>query len=219
MSRKAKLTFETESGEFASILRELMRTRGLTQTVVADGIGMTRQAISLYTTGQSTPDINTLFKMADFFCVSSDYLIGRTRAAAPDNFIQEVVARYGLSEAALKFLEQLNTPIDNDDDSVDVETEKLIYPIMKEAGKKQALSMLNDLLTAPTEDGWETYGSQILITLYKYCRYKFKDMKLQHYDVLEGSYSTLTAEKQRLLEIMELNNIIARLRDKLTREG
>ena len=60
---------------FSLRLRELMDSTGTTQTVLAEAIGMTRQAVSLYAKGKSTPNIGTLMKIADFFGVSYDYLL------------------------------------------------------------------------------------------------------------------------------------------------
>lgn len=101
MPRKAKQTNETEKEAFPTVLRELIAEKSLTQGSVAEGIGMTRQVVSLYTTGQSTPDINTLSKMADYFGVSCDYLLGRTDIKSPDITIKEMHKKTGLSEYAI----------------------------------------------------------------------------------------------------------------------
>lgn len=104
MPRKEKQASETEKEVFPTILRGLMSERKLTQNDVAQGIGMTRQVISLYCMGQSTPDINTLSKMADFFDVSCDYLLGRTTLQTPDVVVQDICKRTGLSERAIEVL-------------------------------------------------------------------------------------------------------------------
>jgi transcriptional regulator with XRE-family HTH domain len=104
MPRKKKRTHETESGVFPTILKKLMDEKKLKQGDVAEGIGMTRQAISLYTTGQSTPDINTLSKMAYYFGVSCDYLVGRTNITSFDVDVQQTCASTGLSETSVGIL-------------------------------------------------------------------------------------------------------------------
>jgi hypothetical protein len=55
-----------------------------------------------------------IITLAEQLNVSCDYLLGRSRAAAPDEFIQKVVERYGLSEEALQTLERLNAPLNID---------------------------------------------------------------------------------------------------------
>lgn len=48
-----------------------------TQRQVAKALGVTPQAISFYERGLREPSIDELIKMADFFEVSIDYLVGR----------------------------------------------------------------------------------------------------------------------------------------------
>ena len=49
----------------------------VTQKAVADYIGLSRQAYAHYEFGDRYPDLKTLCKLADFFVVSVDYLLGR----------------------------------------------------------------------------------------------------------------------------------------------
>lgn len=82
MPRKSEPRCTTEQQVFPSRLRELMEKRGVNQKELAAIIGMRPQTVSLYTGGQSTPDINCLRKIAEYFRVSADWLIG---LADPDN--------------------------------------------------------------------------------------------------------------------------------------
>lgn len=58
-------------------LKQIMAETGVTQQQVADGIGMSLQAINNYIHDKREPNIATLIKLADYFGVSVDYLIGR----------------------------------------------------------------------------------------------------------------------------------------------
>ena len=49
----------------------------VTHKAVADYIGLSRQAYAHYEFGDRYPDLKTLCKLADFFGVSVDYLLGR----------------------------------------------------------------------------------------------------------------------------------------------
>lgn len=48
-----------------------------TQEEIAKCLGISRARYSHYENGRSEPDIQTLKKLADFFKVTTDYLIGR----------------------------------------------------------------------------------------------------------------------------------------------
>lgn len=113
MSRKAEPAYITEKGAFPSNLRELMEERQTTQKKLADVIGMRPQTVSLYVTGQSVPDINCLNKIAEFFNVSADWLIGRPNCPKAVNADARAVMKYtGLSEAAVSWLNSLRGEAD-----------------------------------------------------------------------------------------------------------
>lgn len=58
-------------------LKEVMEVRGKSQTEVARDLGLTAQAVSNYANGYREPDFETLIRLADYFDVTADYLIGR----------------------------------------------------------------------------------------------------------------------------------------------
>ena len=62
--------------ELGKILKELRKEKGLTQTALADILCTTQDSISLWELGKSFPDIPTLIKIAKFFEVSTDYMLG-----------------------------------------------------------------------------------------------------------------------------------------------
>lgn len=63
---------------FPAALRALMEDRNISQKDLADLLGKTRQAVSLYCIGESAPDLEALVKIAQFFNTSTDYLLGLT---------------------------------------------------------------------------------------------------------------------------------------------
>ena len=63
--------------EFKNALRQLRIEYGWTQKDVADRLGTTKAAISMYENGRREPTFETLEKLADLFNVDTDYLIGR----------------------------------------------------------------------------------------------------------------------------------------------
>ena len=62
----------------ADRLRQLRAQEKKTQQQVADYLGITRPAYTAYEKGNRTPDYDLLTKIADYFGVSTDYLLGRT---------------------------------------------------------------------------------------------------------------------------------------------
>jgi transcriptional regulator with XRE-family HTH domain len=63
---------------FAERLKMLRINKKLSQSEFGNYFGLTKQSISNYENGGSTPYPATLEKMAEFFNVSTDYLLGRT---------------------------------------------------------------------------------------------------------------------------------------------
>ncbi len=58
-------------------IRKLRTERGITQKELADGLGISPQSVSRWEKGQAYPDMEMLPKLADFFHVSVDELMGR----------------------------------------------------------------------------------------------------------------------------------------------
>lgn len=67
-------------------------------------LGCSIQAINQYKLGISRPSLENLCKIADFYGVSTDYLLGRTETSNPDPKIQEICEYTGLSEHAVSVL-------------------------------------------------------------------------------------------------------------------
>lgn len=59
-------------------LKELRKKKGISQQRLATDLNTTQNTISRYETGEREPGIDDLTKIADYFNVSVDYLLGRT---------------------------------------------------------------------------------------------------------------------------------------------
>ena len=59
-------------------LKNLRLQSGVTQKVVAKGIGVDEVSFQRFEYGTSRPRLENIIKLADFFNVSLDYLVGRT---------------------------------------------------------------------------------------------------------------------------------------------
>ena len=93
--------YKGEQSPFAIRLSEQMKEREMTQTQVAEYLGVQRQTVSLYTKGQALPDISTLAKITELFDVSADYLLGITETATFDTDKRTVCDTVHLSEEAV----------------------------------------------------------------------------------------------------------------------
>ena len=61
---------------FAQKLSQARKNAGYTQRQVAEILNLKQSTIAGYEIGRTQPDIETLGKLADFYCVSVDWLIG-----------------------------------------------------------------------------------------------------------------------------------------------
>lgn len=61
--------------KFGETLAKLRRDKGLTQEQFAEAMDITRQAICKWEKGNTSPDIWTLTRIAEFFGVTLDELI------------------------------------------------------------------------------------------------------------------------------------------------
>lgn len=94
-------------------LAELRHERELTQKELANIIGIDPSTIANYEVGSRSPDYFTLVKIADYFGVSTDYILGRTDNPHTDTIklavkslpprIQNILLHD--AESALPFLE------------------------------------------------------------------------------------------------------------------
>lgn len=70
-------------------LKYLRTQKKLTQKQLAEKINVTHVSISGYESGNRSPDTDTLQRLADFFEVSTDYLLGRSDTPATPHGISK----------------------------------------------------------------------------------------------------------------------------------
>lgn len=71
-------------------LRKLRTFRGISQQQLADVIGTSQQSINQYENHSVEPDISTLAKLADYFDITIDYLVGHVPCPAQDSTVEEL---------------------------------------------------------------------------------------------------------------------------------
>ena len=84
---------------FGELLAELRKDKKLSQKELADIFHLAASTISSYEKDQNLPDASTLRQLADFFNVSCDYLLERTRYQQDtDNLSHPLVTGYTISD-------------------------------------------------------------------------------------------------------------------------
>ncbi len=63
-------------------LEQLLKKKGISAKALSNELGFSNNLITNYINGHSTPNIETVLKIANYFNVSTDYLLGNIREEA-----------------------------------------------------------------------------------------------------------------------------------------
>ena len=108
-------------------LKELRQEKHISHQALADTIGVSKQVVINYevaannggvvtnspsdkTLSVAGMKIETLYKLAEYYNVSTDYLLGRTDVKTPDTELKTVCEVTNLSESAAKKIIKLKSP-------------------------------------------------------------------------------------------------------------
>lgn len=80
------------------ILKELRRNKSLSAQQVADGCDMSLGVYKKYESGERGVGTPALLKLADFYNVTTDYLLGRPDAKPPADPVEEFADRVQMQE-------------------------------------------------------------------------------------------------------------------------
>ncbi len=96
---------------FSERLKTLRTEMGLTQNQLAQELGLSNKTISVYEKGTSSPTLETLEKMASYFGVTIDFLIGYSNDRNPK--VRQLSGALNLSLDAIRALIVLTDSKDN----------------------------------------------------------------------------------------------------------
>ena len=102
----------TEKNVFSERLTQLREDRGLKRQEVADSLEISRASLEYYEKGQRKPDIEVAARIAKYYGVSTDYLVGVSAAqvTASENETLKTVCDYlGISEASAEQVSYLTS--------------------------------------------------------------------------------------------------------------
>lgn len=80
-------------------IRKLRQERGLCQEELGRRVGASKQSVSNWENENIMPSIDLLVRLADYFSVSTDYLLGREQ--------RRVLDSSGLSDVQISHVQQL----------------------------------------------------------------------------------------------------------------
>lgn len=102
-------------------IKLLRKSKKISQQALADSLGVSRSTIAMWETSGSQPDNTSLLRLADYFNVSVDYLLGRddedikkeAAALSDDDLNSEIINMLtslfpGREEFALKTLQTIS---------------------------------------------------------------------------------------------------------------
>lgn len=149
MSRKKEPAFETEKYHFPSRLRKLMEETKTTQRELALAIGVRPQTVSLYVQGQSFPDVNGLARIANYFSISADYLIGNSEMPNTDLTMQDIHKMTGLSAGAICKLQNIY------EKNRKTAFSDIISLLIEDSNAEYYLSIIGELISCSIEETGE----------------------------------------------------------------
>ncbi len=79
-------------GGIGNKLADLRREKELGQKELASALNLSVGTISNYENDVHSPDLQTLCRLADFFLVTTDYLLGRTKYRCPPELLDGYVS-------------------------------------------------------------------------------------------------------------------------------
>lgn len=116
MANKDWLRAGADGLTFGERLDDLYRSRGITQSQLAEATGIKQSAISEYIngknggTGSRAPDCATIIALSKYFSVSTDYLLGLTTTKSINEDVQAVCRVTGLEDDNIYYLMGLLKP-------------------------------------------------------------------------------------------------------------
>ena len=69
---------------FTNRFDTLCKEKGLTPSAAGNNMGFSRNTVSLWRNGKTQPKAHSLERIAQFFDVSTDYLLGKSNIRLPD---------------------------------------------------------------------------------------------------------------------------------------
>lgn len=154
---KARKSKTAVTGNIAVRLRELaqreMEEKNLNKTQLAKNIGIERSALIKYMDDDVEIGVNALVKIAKYFDVSADFLLGLSKIQSPDHNDRSVYETTNLTPEAvknyrkiLKKLSYLNTEIFCYEHTMNFNTDYIAYKFLENPSFPDLILLMNDYM-------------------------------------------------------------------------
>ncbi len=150
----------------------LLSEKNKKQKDLAEFLNVTANTISYYVTGARIPNIDQIIKIADFFNVSTDYLLGRTEVETIDTDLKAVCNYMGLKEQSVRVIRYY---VKN------VFSEYLTRFLLSKKSYNFYKLLTNYIVVRTTEELIATDENYKRVPL----RYSFQDSKIAFADIIE----------------------------------
>lgn len=136
---------------FPERLRQLRTAKALTQSELADALGVSRNSIFFYETGKRTPDILVLKKISDYFGVTCDYMIGASINRSEET--REIGDALGLTDEAIETLKNVTMQFEAKKDTArNMECWSYLHGINSIISNKKLVTAIGNYLFGITPD-------------------------------------------------------------------
>ena len=95
--------------KLGDLLAELREDRGLTQLELSEQLHISNSSISAYETGARLPNLETLLAFAEYFDVTTDYLLGLTDNPISPSVMAEEYCDGVRMDALISMLQELSS--------------------------------------------------------------------------------------------------------------
>lgn len=136
---------------FSERLRKLRRERNLTQTELANSLNVSNGTIAMWETEKRQPDLDMVSKIASFFNVSVDYLMGREQKV--DNNVAGVQLERQTVRIPVYGTIPAGVPIDMIEDSYIEDYEDISADLLRGGNTYFALRVRGDSMLPKFESG------------------------------------------------------------------
>lgn len=189
-------SFFNYDSAFATRLRNLISENNISKNQLSEEIGVSRQAISQYCDGSTIPNADKLLKIAEFFNVSLDYLVGRTENFTTDNELRFVCDYTGL----------------NDENVLKLREEKRLEDALKKWGSDVAMTADEERLLDELDFSYYDAEKSFILAFLNFLLNddNFKEVDnisklIFHYS--DAALSAIAAYKVGFLELKDTNNL------------
>lgn len=111
---------------FKRRLSQLRAESGLSQSKLAKQLEISPATIGYYENGDRLPDIDIVARIASFFDVTADYLLGFSNARTTERNMKTACEITGLSEESIKNIQKTKKMLDKKSNKVDISMKKCI---------------------------------------------------------------------------------------------